>query len=78
VKCEKYLSVCICFVSEGQITQLVGQVETEGSASLLVLVELDSGRYGTFYATEKQKFDIYKQTFPKIFPLESSSVKFSI
>jgi hypothetical protein len=80
--------VGICFVSESQIIQLpavvVGQFVTAGNASVLVIGEVDIGRYGTFYAAEKQRHDIvtkfvfYKHTFPKIFPLDSSSVKFSI
>lgn len=40
---------------------VVGQVVTEGNASLLVIGEVDSGHYGTFYATEKQRFDIFTE-----------------
>jgi hypothetical protein len=36
---------------------------TEGNASLLVIGELDTGRYGTFYAPEKQRFDISTKFF---------------
>jgi hypothetical protein len=51
------------FVSEGQITQLpaaaVGQFVTAGNASVLVIGELDVGRYGNIYAAEKQKLEIF-------------------